>query len=352
MASLEERMSYRCWLFAIPALLWMLGLAPAYLSAQISTAEKWSPRRTADGQPDIQGIWSTATLTPLERSPEFAGKEFLTEKEASEYVKRTLDESNSDRRDGGAQADLQRNYNEAWRDRGTTVVATRRTSLIVDPPDGKIPPLTPAARKRQAAMTGGVGPEGLRFLPAALSAARPPRLPGGPRDLPLRVRCISRDLPMIPTPNNNFLHIIQSPGYVTIFQEMMHEVRIIPLDGRPHLDSKIGGHMGDSRGRWEGNTLVIDTTNFIGTDNAYGADEALHLTERLTRTDPDTILYQFTVDDPTAFTKPWSGEMSIRKTDEPVEEYACHEGNYAMESILAGARAEEKKAGGSPPPRQ
>jgi hypothetical protein len=330
----------------------MLGLAPAYLSAQISTAEKWSPRRTADGQPDIQGIWSTATLTPLERSPEFAGKEFLTEKEASEYVKRTLDESNSDRRDGGAQADLQRNYNEAWRDRGTTVVATRRTSLIVDPPDGKIPPLTPAARKRQAAMTGGVGPEGLRFLPAALSAARPPRLPGGPRDLPLRVRCISRDLPMIPTPNNNFLHIIQSPGYVAIFQEMMHEVRIIPLDGRPHLDSKIGGHMGDSRGRWEGNTLVIDTTNFIGTDNAYGADEALHLTERLTRTDPDTILYQFTVDDPTAFTKPWSGEMSIRKTDEPVEEYACHEGNYAMESILAGARAEEKKAGGSPPPRQ
>jgi hypothetical protein len=205
----------------------------------------------------------------------------------------------------------------------------------------------PAARKRQAAMTGGVGPEGLRFLPAALSAARPPRLPGGPRDLPLRVRCISRDLPMIPTPNNNFLHIIQSPGYVAIFQEMMHEVRIIPLDGRPHLDSKIGGHMGDSRGRWEGNTLVIDTTNFIGADNAYGADEAMHLTERLTRTDPDTILYQFTVDDPTAFTKPWSGEMSIRKTDEPVEEYACHEGNYARESILAGARAEEKQAGGS-----
>jgi len=345
-------MSYRCWLFAIPALLWMLGLAPAYLSAQISTAEKWSPRRTADGQPDIQGIWSTATLTPLERSPQFAGKEFLTEKEAAEYVRRTLEESNSDRRDGGAQADLQRNYNEAWRDRGTTVVATRRTSLIVDPPDGKIPPLTPEARKRPAAMTGGVGPEGLRFLPAALSAARPPRLPGGPRDLPLRVRCISRDLPMIPTPNNNFLHIIQSPGYVAIFQEMMHEVRIIPLDGRPHLDSKIGGHMGDSRGRWEGNTLVIDTTNFIGTDNAYGADEALHLTERLTRTDPDTILYQFTVDDPTAFTKPWSGEMSIRKTDEPVEEYACHEGNYAMESILAGARAEEKQAGGSGTPRQ
>jgi hypothetical protein len=351
-ASLEERMSYRCWLFGLPALVWMMGLAPTHLSAQTSTAKNWTPRRTADGQPDFEGNWTTATLTPLERPPEFAGKEFLTEKEATEYVKRTLEESNSDRRDGGAQADLQRNYNEAWRDRGTTVVATLRTSLIVDPLDGKIPPLTPQARKRQAAMTGGVGPEGLRFLPAALSSARPPRLPSGPQDLPLRVRCISRDLPMIPTPNNNFLHIIQSPGYVAIFQEMMHEVRIIPLDGRPHLDPKIGSHVGDSRGRWEGNTLVIDTTNFIGSDNAYGADEAMHLTERLTRTDPDTILYQFTVDDPTAFTKPWSGEMSMRKTDEPVEEYACHEGNYAMESILAGARAEEKKAAASGTTRQ
>ena len=336
-------MSYRCWLFGMPALVWMMGLAPIHLSAQTSPAKNWTPRRTADGQPDFEGNWTTATLTPLERPREFAGKEFLTEEEAAEYVKRTLEESNSDRRDGGAQADLQRNYNEAWRDRGTTVVATRRTSLIVDPPDGKVPPLTSQAQIRAAAMTGGVGPEGLRFLPAALSAARPPRLPSGPQDLPLRVRCISRDLPMIPTPNNNFLHIIQTPGYVAIFQEMMHEVRIIPLDGRPHLDSKIGSHVGDSRGRWEGNTLVIDTTNFIGSDNAYGADEAMHLTERLTRTDPDTILYQFTVEDPTAFTKPWSGEMSMRKTDEPVEEYACHEGNYAMESILAGARAEEKR---------
>jgi hypothetical protein len=334
------------------AFLGIVALAPAHLSAQTPTANKWTLGHMPDGQPDIQGNWATATLTPLERPPEFAGKEFLTEREAAEYVKRTLEESNSDRRDGGAQADLQRNYNEAWRDRGTSVVATRRTSLIVDPPDGKIPQLTLEAKGQRAAMTGGVGPEGLRFLPAALSAARPPRIPSGPDDLPLRVRCISRDLPMIPTPNNNFLQIIQTPGYVAIFQEMMHDVRIILLDGRPHLDPMIRGHMGDSRGHWEGNTLVIDTTNFFGKDNAYGADEAMHLTERLTRTDPNTILYQFTVDDPTAFTKPWSGEMSMRKTNEPVEEYACHEGNYAMESILAGARAEEKKAGGAGPPRQ
>ncbi len=331
-------MSYRCRLIAVFAFVGILRL-----SAQTATVRNWNPPRTADGQPELEGIWSTATLTPLERPPEFAGREFLTEQEAADYIKRTLEESNSDRRDGGAQADLQRNYNEAWRDRGTTVVATRRTSLIVDPPDGKVPPLTAQAQKQRAAMTGGVGPEGLRFLPAALSAARPPRNPSGPQDLPLRVRCISRDLPMIPTPNNNFLQIVQSPGYVAIFQEMMHEVRIIPLDGRPHLDPRIAGHMGDSRGHWEHNTLVIDTTNFIGSDNAYGADQAMRLTERLTRTDPDTILYQFRVDDPTAFTRPWSGEMSMRKTSEPMEEYACHEGNYSMESILAGARAAEKK---------
>jgi hypothetical protein len=343
--------SHRWWLFSISVFVGMLGLAQTHLSAQTPAAKKWSPKRTPNGQPDFEGNWGTATLTPLERPPEFAGKEFFTAQEAAEYVKRTLEETNSDRRDGGAQADLQRNYNEAWRERGTTVVATHRTSLIVDPPDGKIPPLTSQAQKERAAMTGGVGPEGLRFLPAALSAARPPRLPNGPQDLPLRVRCISRDLPMIPTPNNNFLQIIQTPGYVAIFQEMMHEVRIIPLDGRPHLDPKIRGHMGDSRGRWEGDTLVIDTTNFIGRDNAYGGDEAMHLTERLTRTDPDTILYRFTVDDPSAFTKPWSGEMSMRKTDEPLEEYACHEGNYAMESILAGARTEEKRAEGFPSPR-
>src|SRR5260370_6849844 len=180
MASLEERMNYRCWLFAMPAFVGIVGLAPAHLSAQTSTAKKWTPRRTPNGQPDFEGNWATATLTPLERPPEFAGKEFLTEQEAAEYVKRTLEETNSDRRDGGAQADLQRNYNEFWRDRGTTVVATRRTSLIVDPPDGNIPPLTPQAQRQQAAMAGGVGPEAFRFLPPPLSPPSPSRLPTAP----------------------------------------------------------------------------------------------------------------------------------------------------------------------------
>ena len=277
--------------------------------------------------PDLEGFWSTSTLTPLERPPELAGKAFFTEKEAAEYERRTLEAVNSDRRDGGPDADLRRNYNEFWRDRAATVLPSRRTSIIVDPPDGKIPPFTPDAQRKRAEQV----------------AAN--RALAGPEALALRIRCISRDLPMIPTPNNNFLQIIQGPGFVAIIQEMMHEYRLIPLDNRPHADSRVRGYMGDSRGHWEGNTLVIDTTNFIGTDNFYGADENMHLTERFTRTDPNTILYQFTVNDPTAFTKAWSGELAFRKTDEPVFEYACHEGNYAMTDILAGARAAEKQAG-------
>jgi len=310
--------------FSCVALPRLAGQAPS------ATAKKkvWTPPRTADGQPDLQGSWATATLTPVQRPAEFAGKEFLTEQEAAEYQRRTLEQVNKDRRDGGAEADLQREYNEVWRDPGTPVVASRRTSLIVDPPDGRIPAFTPEARKQQAARAEGGS------------------VPSGPEDFPLKARCISRDLPMIPTPNNNFLLIVPGPRYVAISQEMIHEVRLIPLDSRSHLNPKIRGYMGDSRGHWEGDTLVIDTTNFIGKGNVYGADEGLHLTERLTRTDPDTILYQFTVDDPTAFTRPWSGELPIRKSREEVFEYACHEGNYSVTNTLASARAAEKRAAG------
>jgi hypothetical protein len=282
----------------------------------------------------------------LERPPELAGKEFLTAEEAREYEKQTLQQVNSDRRDGGSEADLRRNYNEFWRDRPTQVVASRRTSIIVDPSDGKIPPFTPEALRKMSTRASATGPEGARYEPAGVPApsAAAVRGPSGPEDLALRIRCISRDLPMIPTPNNNFLQIVQGAGYVAISQEMMHEVRLIPLDGKPHVNSNIRGYMGDSRGHWEGDTLVIDTTNFIGKSNFYGADENMHLTERLTRIDAGTISYRFTVDDPTAFTRPWSGELSMRKTEEGVEEYACHEGNYSMTNILAGARAAEKTA--------
>lgn len=308
-------MRYRSVTGAIAALICIGCLTPAQVAGQ--------PARTPDGQPDFEGVWAIDTLTPLERPPEFAGKEFLTKEEAAEYEKRTLEEGNRDRRDGGADADLRRNYNEVWRERGTQVVPSMRTSLIVDPPDGRIPPFTPEAQKKRASRGG---------------------LPSGPEDLALRIRCITRGLPMVPTPNNNFFQIVQTPGYVVILQEMMYEARIIPLDGRPHVDPHVRAYMGDSRGHWEGDTLVIDTTNFIGKDDFYGADENLHLTERLTRTDGGTILYRFSVDDPTAFTKPWSGEIPMTKSGDGIFDYECHEGNYALVDILAGARAQEKKA--------
>jgi hypothetical protein len=298
---------------------------PATKSAQ-PAAKKWKPPRTVDGQPDFQGFYATATLTPLERAPEFANKEFLTEQEAAAFVKQTLDRVNTDRRDGGAQVDLSRNYNEFWRDRATSVVPSRRTSLVVDPPDGKVPPLTPEARRKRAAR------------------AQAERSRSGPEDLALRIRCITRGLPMLPTPNNNFLQIVQNKDYVVILQEMMYEARLIPLSNAPHAPSYVQGYLGDSRGHWEGDTLVIDTTNFSPNHEFMGSHENLHLVERLTRTDPDTILYQFTVDDPTTFTRPWSAELPMRRTTEGVFPYECHEGNYSLVTILEGARAEERAA--------
>ncbi|HJT89857.1 MAG TPA: hypothetical protein VJ732_18430 [Bryobacteraceae bacterium] len=286
----------------------------------------WTPPRTPDDQPNLEGVWEMSTLTPLERPAEFAGKAFLTEQEAAAYQKRTLEQLNSDRRDGGSEADLRRNYNEYWRDRGAELKPNLRTSLIVDPPDGRIPPFTPEGRKRRDAQ---------------MAASRDP---SGPEDLALRIRCISRGLPMVPTPNNNFFQIVQSRGIVAILQEMMYEVRLIPLGTRPHAAPAVRGYMGDSRAHWEGNTLAIDTTNFIGKDDFLGADENLHLVERLTRTGPDTILYQFTVDDPTAFTRPWSGEIPMTRTTEGIFPYECHEGNYSMTDILSGARAQERQA--------
>jgi hypothetical protein len=330
-------MSHRFFVGATAALISLALLGPAWISGQTpsSTAKNsgagtkntagkaFVPPRTADGQPDFQGVWAIATLTPLERPPELAGKEFLTEQEAAEYQRRMLEQVNTDRRGQDRTADLRGNYNEFWRDRGTSIVASRRTSLIVDPPDGKIPPLTPEARKRKG---------------------RAGELPSGPEDLALRIRCITRGLPMVPTPNNNFFEIVQGAGTVAILQEMMYEARIIALDGRPHAPQGVRAYMGDARGHWEGDTLVIDTTNFIGKNDFYGADENLHLTERLTRTDADTILYRFTVDDPTAFTKPWSGEIPMRKSNEGIFDYECHEGNYSIVNILSGARLAEKNA--------
>src|SRR5882672_6750173 len=281
----------------------------------------------AAGQADLQGIWSNATITPLERPKELAGKAYFSVQEAAEYEKRILQETNKDRRDGDPEADVGRAYNDSWWDRGTKVVPTRRTSMVIDPPDGRVPPLTPETQKRAAARS-----EVLR-RPAT-----------GPEDRGLAERCIlwpTAGPPMLPSAYNNNYQILQIPGYVVILTEMIHDVRIIPLDGRPHLPENIRQWLGDSRGHWEGRTLVVDTTNFTDQTHFSDSDRNLHLTERFTRTDANTILYEFTVDNPTAFTRPWKGEVPLTKAPGPIYEYACHEGNYSMGSILKGARAEE-----------
>jgi hypothetical protein len=290
----------------------------------------WTPPRTADGQPDIQGVWTNSTLTPLERPPELAGKAVLTEQEAADYVKSLLQRVNTDRRDGGAQVDVNRSYNEFWRDRGNNLVADLRSSLIIDPPDGKIPPLTPEAQKRVDATRSWMQEHST----------------DGPEERSLAERCIAWTTagpPMLPGPYNNDTQIVQGPGYVVILSEMIHDARVIPLDGRPHVGSGIREWMGDSRGHWDGNTLVADTTNFSSEYSFRGSDANLHLTERFTRVSPEVIQYEFTVDDPTAFTKPWTARIPFNKTSERVYEYACHEGNYALTDILAGARAAEKR---------
>ncbi|HEY2844545.1 MAG TPA: hypothetical protein VGJ09_12880, partial [Bryobacteraceae bacterium] len=293
-----------------------------------STTSAWKAPRTADGQPDLQGVWTNATITPLERPADLGDKAVFTEQEAADYEKRTFAQITGDRRDGGAEADVGRSYNEFWRDRGTKVIGERRTSLITEPADGRIPALTAAAQKKQADARAYQ-----RLHPS-----------DGPEDRNLWERCLSRGLPIVPGPYNNDFQILQAPGYVVIFHEMVHEARVIPLDGRPHASADITQWMGDGRGHWEGDTLVVDTTNFSEKSNFRGASTGLHLVERFTRTGPDSIRYEFRVDDPSTFTKPWAAEMPMEKMDTPIFEYACHEGNYAMSGLLGGARADEKKA--------
>jgi hypothetical protein len=290
-------------------------------------AKTWTAPRTADGQPDLQGLWTNATITPFERSKDLAGKEFFTEEEAAAYEKRVAANSNRDKRGDTAEADVAGAYNDFWFERGNKIVPTRRTSLVIDPPDGKVPSLTPDAQKAAAARD---------------EISRRP--PAGPEDTGLPVRCLlwpTAGPPMLPSGYNNNYQILQVPGYVVILIEMIHDVRIIPLDGRPHLPKNIRQWMGDSRGRWDGNTLVVDTTNFTDKTHFRGADQNLHLIERFTRVDPSTILYEFTVDDPTAFTKTWKAQAPLTKTPGPIYEYACHEGNYSMLNMLKGARAQE-----------
>jgi hypothetical protein len=301
------------------------------LALAVTAAPGQTPPRTPDGQPDLQGIWSNAIITPLERPSDLAGKQTFTAEEAAAYEQQVVGRNNADHRGANTDADVATAYNQFWYDRGTKAVGTRRTSLIVDPPDGRIPALTPEAQKRV---------QDTRTWMQEHST-------DGPEGRSLGERCIlwaTAGPPMLPGPYNNNFQIVQTRNQVVILNEMIHNARIIPLDGNPHVASNIRQWMGDSRGHWEGGTLVVDTTNFSDEYSFRGSDRNMHLTERFTRVSPDTLLYEFTVDDPTAFTKPWTVQIPVTRTKGPIFEYACHEGNYAMTDILAGARAAEKRS--------
>jgi hypothetical protein len=324
-----------------PTLALSIFLAPVLLPQAF--AQSPVPR-AADGHPDLSGIWTNVTITPLERPRDLGTKEFFTEKEAIEYEKEHV--RNRDVRDDkGTNADVALAYNDFWWDSGTKVVKTRRTSIVIDPPDGRVPALTPARQKQLQAI---VDAKRKRCAQPGCEVENG-GIPGpadGPEDRPLMERCLSFNnaAPMLPTAYNNDYEIVQTPRMVAIDVEMVHQVRRFPIDGSPHLPSNVRQWLGDSRAHWEGDTLVIDTTNFNKEFSYRGSDENLHLTERLTRTDAGTIIYRFTIDDPTAFTKPWTGELPFVKSEGLLYEYACHEGNLGMTGILSSARADEKKA--------
>ena len=298
-----------------------------------------SPPRLPDGQYDLEGVWDFSTITPLERPSSLANKQTLTDEEAAVFEREENQRQNRDLIDskkGGAQylPGSVIPYNEFWYERGNKIIGDKRTSLIVDPPDGRIPALTPEAQQRLDALAAIAREEQLGRV-----------LADSPQSRSLADRCIlgfNAGPPMTPGAYNNYVQITQSTGLVTLLVEMVHDVRIIPVDGRPHLPSGIRQYKGDSRGRWEGRTLVIETKNFLRETAFRGSSANLHLVERFTRIDADTLLYEFSVDDPKTWTKPWTAAIPMKKADAPIYEYACHEGNYALRNILAGARAQEK----------
>ena len=328
---------------------------PAQAPAKTAKASAKTSPRTADGHPDLQGIWTNATITPIERPAEFAGKPSLSDQEATAFERRSLDNSSLDRRDGGQEADRSRAYNNLFVDKGTELArvdGTKRTSLIIDPPDGKIPPMTPEGQKR-AAIFRRRADEGSGGLNASngggggnLSADVSGRY-DSIKDRPLAERCIlgfgsTSGPPMMPVLYNNTYQIVQTPTAIMILVEMVHDIRVIHMDGRQHEPSNVRQWLGDSIGHWEGDTLVVETTNFTDKTTFRGSDQNLKVTERFRRVDNGTLLYRVTIEDPTVFTKSWTMEYPFLATAGPVYEYACHEGNYAMPDILGGARRLEK----------
>ena len=300
-----------------------VALAPLPASAQTGDAP-----RTPWGKPDLGGVWDFATLTPMERPAEFAGKERLSEEDVANIVAQSakftefLSEQGPTRGTG--------TYDEFWFDFGSDVSADRRTSLVIDPPNGRIPDLTPPARERMAARRAY-----LRDHPA-----------DSWEDRNLAERCLvgfNIGPPMAPSAYNNVMQLFQTEDHVVILNEMVHDARIVPLDGRDDLDPNLRQWRGNSRGYWDGDTLVVETANFRDETNFRGVTRDKRLVERITRADANTLLYEFTVNDPRTFVRPWTAEVPMALSPNATYEYACHEGNYGLEGILSGTRAEERE---------
>ena len=331
------QMAYRC-LVGVGLMATVLSFAPAPAAGQGDTVEGgWTLSRTADGHPDLQGVWANNNVTPLERPPQWAGKERLTDEElaelkvaAAQVIASGLDAQFGDQLvlkalEGLTDADsydTTGNYNQFWMaDRDFT----HQTSLVIDPTDGQLPALTAAAERRTE--------EG-----RAYRSAHPA---DGPEDRSLGERCANFGVPRLAAGYNSYFQIFQTSGYVAVFKEMAHDVKLIPIGG-PHAPDRVRQWNGDSRGRWDGDTLVVETTNFSPQSNFRGSTEQLHLVERYTRVGPDTLNYEVTVTDATVWTRPWTVLLPLTRSEDAIFEYACHEGNYGMEGILSGHRAQER----------
>jgi hypothetical protein len=307
------------------------GQAQASRAKPAPAAKKWTVARTPDGQPDLQGYWTNSSYIPLER-PNNVTKEFYTEQEFVAATKAAA-ERESEQTEPGTVADVHYDFTQFGLDRSQSALAkSLRTSMIIDPPNGKLPPLTTEGQKRAA--------------DRAAERKRMGATTDAVQNMPLGTQCLimaGSGPPMMPAGYNSNYQIVQGPGYAMILVEMIHDARIIPLDGRPPLPEPQRQWMGDPRGHWEGDTLVIETTNLNGKNPFRGSSENMRVTERLTRVSADTIMYRFTVEDPSTWTKPFTAEMAMTKTVGPIFEHACHEGNYGVMNTLAGARLEEKK---------
>lgn len=317
---------------------WVLVIATTSVVPYPALAQGTQPLTTW-GDPDLQGVWDFRTITPMERPEALADKPTLTEEEAAAFAlaeSRRVNRDLIDSETGGLNYAAEAEggvvpYNEFWYDRGANVIGTRRTSLIIDPPNGRFPPLTPNGQRHMDAARE-IGREEQRGRPLA----------DKPADRGVGDRCImgfNAGPPMVPSAYNNNIQLFQTADYVVILNEMVHNARIVPLDGSSH--GTIRQWAGDSRGRWDNNTLVVDTTNFREETSLSGSGPAMHLIERFTRVDAETLNYEVTIENPEIWTEPWTMEVPMRKNPDDVYEYACHEGNYSMATILRGARLEE-----------